>query len=63
MPYACLYPQFATRLDLNKSSGFDLLAFPNVTIQDLVRTIPQLANIDPLILERLSTEGELRRLL
>merc|ERR1712093_710984 len=38
-------------------SGFDLLPFPNVTMQDLVHTIPGLAHTDPLILDRLTTEG------
>ena len=43
--------------DLLSCSAYELLRYPGVTASNLSHVIPELANIDPLVLMRVQIEG------
>ncbi|CAD6570731.1 MAG: Mitochondrial Translation Optimization [Cyphobasidiales sp. Tagirdzhanova-0007] len=57
-PHDWLKASQEVRKDGIARSGFDMLAFPNVKCQDLVASIPDLAQFPPGILARLDVEGQ-----
>jgi hypothetical protein len=57
LPPICTFTTPPPQRRLRPISGFDLLANPRVTINDIIPAIPALGTIDPQLLARVEIDG------